>query len=293
MIRDTFEPVNLMASTLRDLLSQYHSQLGSYSKSTQKTHQKTLYEFFKYFEDSHSFLFLPRDFEKYVEYLRMKNLSDNSVKTYMSCLRKFCEFLVDGFILEKNPAKRVRVSQIRTKFHHTVLSEEDIQILLWTLSAGDEVSIRDRLIVSLILYCGFSIEELSQIKLEQIDKKRKYWYINTDFPINHELNNNALPTNVVKSFEDHLEYMTDKDTEYLFVSNSNSSQNKQLTPRGLTGIIKGRLMQAGFDGTRFKYTTPSDLRTTSISTAIRTGARAKYLMKRYDIKHRATLEKYR
>jgi integrase/recombinase XerD len=93
------------------------------------------------------------------------NKKINSLKVYNDFLQKK-ELVDEGYI----QLKRDRV-QIAVGSEHvvTALSEEEVERLLFFLEDTKKVSIRNKLIAYLLLYCGLRVSELVKIQLADID----------------------------------------------------------------------------------------------------------------------------
>jgi integrase/recombinase XerD len=93
------------------------------------------------------------------------NKKINSLKVYNDFLQKK-EYVDEGYI----QLKRDRV-QIAEGSEHvvTALSEEEVERLLFFVEDPKKVSIRNKLIAYLLLYCGLRVSELVNIQLPDID----------------------------------------------------------------------------------------------------------------------------
>src|SRR5688572_9159582 len=97
--------------TLKELVDHYEGflhQLDRKSPETRGTYQRSLRTFLSWFPVDRRFLFRPRDVERYRRYLVDKRkLKEVSIGTYLTALRRFCQYLIDHGVLEENPAATV------------------------------------------------------------------------------------------------------------------------------------------------------------------------------------------
>jgi len=107
------------------------------------------------------------DIERYKTYLaRHRQLSEVSVSTYLTALRRFCQYLVRIGVLVENPSRYVRGNKRPSVHSRRALTQEQIGRLLSVLAEGEgERSSRDILIVLLMLRCG-----LSEIEIVRADR---------------------------------------------------------------------------------------------------------------------------
>ncbi|MFD2443705.1 tyrosine-type recombinase/integrase [Bacillus sp. CGMCC 1.16607] len=93
------------------------------------------------------------------------NKKINSLKVYNDFLQK------KGFVSESYIALKKDRVQVAAGSEHvvTALSEEEVERLLFYLEDHTKVTIRNKLIAYLLLYCGLRVSELVNIKIGDID----------------------------------------------------------------------------------------------------------------------------
>src|ERR1043165_7302066 len=123
MIEDSIKPVQM---TLKELVEHYEGFLKECerkSPETRGTYQRALRDFIKWFPVDKRFQFRVRDVERYKRYLiEPKGLQNVSVATYMTALRRFCQYRIDIKLLGSNPAKRVVGGRRPTRHSRIFLS---------------------------------------------------------------------------------------------------------------------------------------------------------------------------
>ncbi len=142
--------------------------LGTFeNKETRGTYERSLREFVRWLAKNKGFRFQVKDVERYKSHLtKTKKLSEVSVSTYLTALRRLCFFLVQQRVLSVNPAKFVGGYK-RPMFHsREFLSDEDVRRLLETLNQDGEIGLRDCAIIRLMLECGLSEAEVVSANVE-------------------------------------------------------------------------------------------------------------------------------
>lgn len=94
----------------RHIKSFLQDYLKNKSKETVGTYRRSLNEFERYFvKQRGTFQFSTEDVAAYKKYLMTeRELSQVSVSTYLTALRRLCQYLVDIGLMEENPARPVK-----------------------------------------------------------------------------------------------------------------------------------------------------------------------------------------
>lgn len=131
------------------------------------------------------------DVYKYIEYLKEK-YRYNSVQRKISSLKSFYKFLYINKYVKKDPTNTVKVLK-KQKRLPDILSEEELKKIINTFN-HDPKSVRDRLILELLIATGARISEIIGLEVKDIEdseyryirvlgKGSKYRYI----PIHNEI----------------------------------------------------------------------------------------------------------
>ena len=129
---------------------------------------------------------VPDDIYDYQDYLQKENKSIFTQNLYMISLKKFFEYLGKPYEgqdfkayadIYSMAAPRIRRPE-RRKHHREMPTETEVQKLRDVLKDKDRKSSRDLLMVDLALYCGLRVNEIVNVRVEDIrqdgDKYRLY-----------------------------------------------------------------------------------------------------------------------
>ena len=177
MMADAPPPLRLTVAELAQRLDAFVSEyLREKSPETAGTYRRTLNEFERYHavraaRPSSRFVFVEADVEAYKRYLMdERELSQVSVSTYLTALRRLCEYLVARGDLAENPARGVKGNRRPEAHTRGVLREEDVARLLDAPPAGSLIGLRDRALMALMLYGGLSEIEIVRADLDDVDR---------------------------------------------------------------------------------------------------------------------------
>lgn len=144
------------------------------SPQTVQYYISCLYRFTLYTGDDFDLKNLtPKFLKQYVVHLAASELSSISVQSYCRGLRSFLSWLYsqeyisvnlcDNFVLPKASRKVI-----------DVLTDDEIERILTSLSGSEWLTVRNRLIVSLMLDSGLRLNEVVTLRRDQINLKDKY-----------------------------------------------------------------------------------------------------------------------
>jgi len=308
MIEDTFPVVKMTLAQLSKHVQNFLAANAHKSKETCGTYERALKEFVHFFALDRKFFFRVRDVERYrVHLAERKKMQNASIATYMTALRRLCQFLVDAGVLEKNAAKRVQGGQRPTAHNRTFLSLEEIDQLLNSIDLQTPVGLRDYAIIRTMLGCACSEVELMHADVGDLRQHGKKWFLYVQGK-GKSVKDEMIPVPVatVKALHTYLgtrtasgHYAADSTTESslpadapLFTSYSNRSMHQRITIRGLREAIVLRLKGSGVKGERHGKLTPFSLRHTAGILLVEQGATPEELMHRMRIEWRPTAMLY-
>lgn len=161
---------------IQDFLKEY---LKERSPETVGTYRRSLNEFERWFvREKNGFRFRKRDVERYKKYLmEERELHQVSVSTYLTALRRFCQYLTDIGLLDENPAIGVKGNRRPASHSRKVLIQDEIDELLKVLSTDDEIARRDRAMVFCMLFGGMSEIELVRADVQDLEQTLMGWYL--------------------------------------------------------------------------------------------------------------------
>ncbi len=162
-------PLGELRRRLDDFLREY---LSEKSEATVGTYRRSLNEFERwYVREKGRFDFTVSGVQRYKEYLmEERQLHQVSVSTYLTALRRFCQYLVDIGLLDENPARQVKGNRRPTSHSRSALNQSEIRVLLDVLDATTTIGIRDSAIVYMMLFAGLSEIEIVRADLSDLEQ---------------------------------------------------------------------------------------------------------------------------
>lgn len=164
--------VRLASAELEDHLERFtRDYLKGKSKETVGTYRRTLNEFERFHAlRKATFRWSHEGIEAYKKHLmEVRGLHQVSVSTYLTAVRRFCQYLTDAGVLAENPARKVKGNRRPATHSRSVLTESEITTLLAELSTDTVLDARDRAMVFLMLYAGLSEIEIVRADVEDLD----------------------------------------------------------------------------------------------------------------------------
>ena len=262
---------------------------------TRGTYQRALREFARWVPRDRRFRFRVTDVERYKHYLaRQRKLSEVSVSTYLTALRRFCEYLVHAGVLSSNPARLVDGNKRPQTHSRAVLAPGDVERLLASVMRADERGKRDYAIIRLMLDCGLSEIEIIRANVGDL--------LRTDgapsVVVQGKGRTRKDATVGVPSLADEAlgEYLglrpAAQPGEPLFVSAGNRTRGRRMTTRGVRDRVNMYLEQSGIKQGRMREVTPYSLRHTAGLLMADRGATAEEIRDRMRLGSLATARLY-
>lgn len=239
--------------TLRALRQHLDGFTGEYlkdkSKETVGTYRRSLHTFEKWFVQQHGrFRFTEDDVRAYKHYLmEERELSQVSVSTYLTALRRFCQYLTDIGKLEENPATGVKGNRRPDTHSRKVLTEADIEALKAVLDTESLIEKRDTAIVYLMLYVGLSEIEIVRADVEDLEQTLMGWFLRVQGK-GRTVKDEQVPIDDVAlgPMQMYLEARPSLQPSHpLFVSHGRRSDGQRLNTRSIRSRINGYLKEAG------------------------------------------------
>ncbi|TAE31402.1 MAG: integrase [Candidatus Kapaibacterium sp.] len=304
MIEDVFPPVKLTNAQIQAHVEGFLKSIQHKRKETVGTYSRALQEFVVFFATDQHFEFRVKDVEWYRKHLaEEKKMKNASIATYMTSLRRLCQYLVEISVLTKNPAQRVQGGRRPTAHNRTFLSLDEVETLLKSIDTSTEAGLRDTALVRAMIGCSCSEVELANLDVGDMQQVGEHWYLLvqgkgrsikderipaalstiTAIQAYIECRMNARPTNKTVPFV---------PSEPVFVSYSNRSFRQRMTVRGVRESINVHLKESGVQQNRLGKLTPFSLRHTSGILMAESGASVEELMTRMRIGWRPTAMLY-
>ena len=251
---DAPPPLRLTVAQLADRLDGFVTEyLKDKSPETRGTYRRSLNEFERYHaargaRPSSRFTFVEDDVEAYKRYLmEERELSQVSVSTYLTALRRLCDYLVARGELAANPARGVKGNRRPGAHTRGVLRDTEIDALLEAVPTATLIGRRDRAIVALMVWGGLSEIELVRADHEDLDRTLMGTVLRVQGK-GRQSKDEQVPLDDVAL--DPLDaYLRARGgvrpTDPLFVSHGHRSDGTRLNTRSVRGRINGYLREAG------------------------------------------------
>ena len=240
--------LDLSLRELRDHLQAFQDDyLADKSDETVGTYRRSLNSFEKWFVQQNNFRFTEDDVRDYKRYLmEERELSQVSVSTYLTALRRFCQYLTDIGELSENPAKGVKGNRRPDTHSRSVLTEKDIEKLESVLGSATQIDKRDTAIVYLMLYAGLSEIEIVRANVEDLEHTLMGPVLRVQGK-GREVKDQEAPLDepVLDAVEDYLDTRDNVHPEDpFFVSHGHRSDGKRLKTRSVRSRINDLLKKA-------------------------------------------------
>jgi integrase/recombinase XerC/integrase/recombinase XerD len=168
MIAERFPTTKIQQSQLHILVQQFDNSMRFAKGTTRHVYRKALDQLLGYTK-SNVFWFTPSDFSQFRFWLlNRKKLSNNTVNTYLTASRRFCEFLMELGILQRNPAWSVHGSAQDFKIYRVALAE--VANVISRIDRKTVLGRRDYAFLSIIFECGATISELINADMGDMKK---------------------------------------------------------------------------------------------------------------------------
>lgn len=155
-----------MNSFLKDYLALLKVE-KNLTKNTISSYKNDLNVFLKYMEDIGIKDLSEISSENISSFfLSLKNLglNERSSARYFSSIRGFFKYLIKNDYLESSPIEKMKAPKISRKLP-SVLSVDEINLLLNSPSTEDKFGIRDKAILEVFYACGLRVSELINLKI--------------------------------------------------------------------------------------------------------------------------------
>ena len=225
-----------------DLIDDFTDEyLEDKSDETVGTYRRTLNEFQRYIPlHKGSFRFMAEDVRAYKQYLTdTRELSEVSVSTYLTGLRRFCQYLVDTGRLTENPAREVKGNRRPSSHSREVLTEQEIEQLFDSVDDSTRIGKRDTAIIYLMLYAGLSGIEIVRANVEDLEQTLMGWYLRVQGK-GHTVKDEQVPVDeqVMEKIRIYLDARgRRRPADPLFISHGHRSKGSRLNTRSIRSRI--------------------------------------------------------
>ena len=115
------------------------------------------------------------DIIKYIDSLKRKNLSKQSIARKIIAIKDFHKYLSEENNI-KNPAEMIDAPKT-DKALPVVLTVDEVEAMINSIDGDDPISLRNKAMIELLYGCGLRISELLSVKITDIHLKEAYLVI--------------------------------------------------------------------------------------------------------------------
>lgn len=217
---------------------------------TVETYSKNLRQFFKYLAENGITNPTRSDVLAYREALRT-NCKPATVQSYIIAVRQFFKWTASEGIYP-DIASNVKGAKLTREHKKDALTARQVKEILSKVERDTETGARDYAILTLLLTCGLRTIEVERAKIEDVRTLGDFTVLyiqgkgrddKTEFV--------KLEPVVERAIRDYLRIRgKSAPSEPLFTSASNNSRGSGLTTRSISGTVKARFKDAGYDSER-------------------------------------------
>ena len=204
------------------------------------------------------------DIKKYLIHLNKNNISEKSVANKISSLKSFYKYLIIEKITSKSPLDKIELPKIK-KTLPKALSIEEVNILL-NIPLNDKFDYRNKAMIELLYATGLRVSELVNLKLNNINFDQEYLKTMGKGSKERIVPIGEYAMYYLKYYIDNYsnDFLRDKESEYIFISN----QSKKMTRQTFFLLLKKIAKKEGIK----TYFSPHTLRHSFATHLLRYGA---------------------
>ncbi len=230
---------------IEDFVKEY---LKEKSPETSGTYRRSLNEFQRWFaREEGQFRFTPDGVEAYKAYLMTeRGLHQVSVSTYLTALRRLCQYLMDIGLIAENPARAVKGNRRPNTHSRAVLTQGEIDELLGSMESVSQIGLRDVALIHMMLFAGLSEIELIRSNVQDLEQTLLGWFLRVQGK-GHTVKDQQVPIDnpVMEKVQAYLASRQRVHPEHpLFVSHGHRSEGQRLNTRSVRSRINLHLKTA-------------------------------------------------
>ena len=251
-----------------ELFNRFLAYLDS-SPKTVETYTRALRQLFNYFSFNGINQPTREDIIAFRDELKASGHKPTTVQNYITATKIFFSWTAQEG-LYPNIADHLKGAKLDREHKKDYLTSRQVKEVLSGIERTSEQGLRDYAILFLMVTGGLRTIEVSRADIGDLrtagdntvlyvqgkGREEKTEYIKLSAPAE-------------QAIRAYLKTRTDtEDTAPLFTSTSNNNRGQRLTTRSISGIVKNRLQQAGFDSSRL---TAHSLRHTAVTLSLLAG----------------------
>ena len=249
------------------LTAAYNSYVGFLDASprTVQTYTGNIRQFIKWTQAAQIQRPTREDIIAYRDYLK-KRCKPSTVQNYITALRLFFSWTAQAGIYP-NIAEHIKGAKLDTNHKKDYLTSSQAKDLLESIDTSAAIGKRDYALIALMLTGGLRDIEASRANIEDLKQSGGSTVLYLQGKGREERTEYIKVVPIVeKALRGYLKTRGKaKKQQALFTSLSNNNKGERLTPRSISGIVKNRLLAAGFDSTRI---TAHSLRHTAVTLSL-------------------------
>ena len=269
--KTSFRSSQLKWADLRTFIKMWLSDLElQLAASSHVTYQQAIEQFLSYWNQRKKPPFDPLLIKQYVRELKWRRSSAAYTQRQLPVPRSFCAWAVDQNILPSNPASKIPLPKLSAEYRKEALSKEVAGALIKSLSYHDLYSIRDALLVSLILGSGTRLIELHRANVGDFVRKEEVGLLYLQEKGREAADSFVvLMPEITRLADPYLSLLKEPSPKQAMFTARKPHQGRRLSVRGIQKIITGYLKKAGVKQKRF---TAYSLRHPAATLALQNGA---------------------
>lgn len=251
----------------RDLFDLFISYLDA-SPTTVETYTKSLRQFFNFLNCYRIKHPGREDILAFRDKLKEKGTKPTTIQNYINAIKIFFKWTSQEG-LYPDIADHIKGAKIDKDHKKDYLTSRQVKEILNSIDTSTEKGARDYSILLLMVTGGLRDIEISRANVKDIRNLGDNTVLYVQGKGKEEKNDYVkLPDNVEKSIRLYLQKRTKDENSPLFCSTSNNNRGERLTTRSISGIVKSRLRNVGYDSSRL---TAHSLRHTAITLSLLAG----------------------
>lgn len=168
------------------------------SDNTFESYQRDIYQFSSYInENSKKYLNIKNeDICEYMDYLKDLNKKPSTISRHLASIRLFYQYLVKNKILLQDPTEGISSPKIEKKAP-SILSSQEVSLLLEQPKGEDLKSIRDKAMLELAYATGMRVTEIISLDVNDVDLETSTVVCNN----RQQAKNNSIGKIIISSFK--------------------------------------------------------------------------------------------
>lgn len=220
-----------------------------WSDCTLKSYKYALTVFFKWFESNHKrrgSLPIRKNIIAFKNYMKeKKKLSANTLDLYHTTLKKFFEWMMRNGKMQSNPMDRIKRDQKSKDFMIERLDRYQSTALLNSFDQDKINQLRDYTMVVIMLTMGLRRIEIVRMNVEDLDNYKIKIQGKGQLFKNQSLELSNIAYDAIHNY-----LLKRKDfipTDPMFVSFSDRSKNKRISPCYISHMVKSHILTIGIN----------------------------------------------